>query len=271
MKLKMIAAACVAVAAAGVLAAPTNAVKKALSPAEKEQARARIMQRYYENTGGRVTNPATGKGRIVFLNAQKAYPVESFKGVVENAAFTFALRMDVLDGEKPALDGADAAKKALNANAAVFVVEDPHLPLSLVAFENGWAFVNVAKLGEGPDAVRAKRLGTELVRTFALLCGMANGQGCGSLMGPVAKPEDLDLYHAPDKVNPFLAGSVQRHMELAGMSTMKVGTYRKACIEGWEPAPTNDVQKAIWQKVREQRERGPTNAIKIYPPAKGRK
>ena len=26
-------------------------------------------------------------------------------------------------------------------------------------------------------------------------------------------------------------------------------THKKACQEGWAPAPTNDVQKAIWEKV----------------------
>ncbi len=41
-------------------------------------------------------------------------------------------------------------------------------------------------------------------------------------------------------------------------------TYRKACEEGWAPAPTNDVQKAIWDKVHEM----PTEPIKIKPETK---
>ena len=28
-----------------------------------------------------------------------------------------------------------------------------------------------------------------------------------------------------------------------------VATYKRACREGWAPTPTNDVQRAIWEKV----------------------
>ena len=43
-------------------------------------------------------------------------------------------------------------------------------------------------------------------------------------------------------------------------------TYRRACYEGWAPAPTNEFQKAIWEKVKADRERGPTTPITIPPP-----
>ena len=46
-------------------------------------------------------------------------------------------------------------------------------------------------------------------------------------------------------------------------------SYHKACEEGWAPAPTNEVQKAIWEQVKADKERGPTNPIKIEPPKKG--
>ena len=34
-----------------------------------------------------------------------------------------------------------------------------------------------------------------------------------------------------------------------GIRPVVQATYKKACQEGWAPAPTNDVQKAIWEKV----------------------
>jgi hypothetical protein len=43
-------------------------------------------------------------------------------------------------------------------------------------------------------------------------------------------------------------------------------TYVKACEEGWAPAPTNDIQKAIWERVKADKERGPTNPLKIPMP-----
>ena len=45
-------------------------------------------------------------------------------------------------------------------------------------------------------------------------------------------------------------------------------TYRKACREGWAPAPTNDVQKAIWEDINATKERGPANALPIPSPKK---
>ena len=49
-----------------------------------------------------------------------------------------------------------------------------------------------------------------------------------------------------------------------GIVPGKRAVYRKACEEGWAPAPTNDVQKAIWDKVHEM----PTEPIKIKPETK---
>ena len=45
---------------------------------------------------------------------------------------------------------------------------------------------------------------------------------------------------------------------------MRRTVYRKACEEGWAPQPTNDVQKAIWDKVHAM----PTEPLKIKPETK---
>jgi len=38
-----------------------------------------------------------------------------------------------------------------------------------------------------------------------------------------------------------------------------------AVIEGWAPAPTNAYQRAVWDEVKSEKERGPSNALKIVP------
>ena len=48
-------------------------------------------------------------------------------------------------------------------------------------------------------------------------------------------------------------------MEPLGVRPAIYDTYDRACQEGWAPAPTNDVQKAIWDEVHEM----PTEPIKI--------
>jgi hypothetical protein len=59
----------------------------------------------------------------------------------------------------------------------------------------------------------------------------------------------------------------QRHLKAIGITKKVVKTYLDACEEGWAPAPTNDVQKAIWDKVHA----APKNPMKIeFNPKKGR-
>ena len=56
----------------------------------------------------------------------------------------------------------------------------------------------------------------------------------------------------------------QRYLLSLGVKPYRLTTYRKACEEGWANPPTNDVQKAIWDKVHAM----PTEPIKIKPETK---
>ena len=59
----------------------------------------------------------------------------------------------------------------------------------------------------------------------------------------------------------------EKYMEKCGVTPLRIATYRQACREGWAPAPTNDVQKAIWDKVHAI----PKSPMKIeFDPKKGR-
>ena len=92
----------------------------------------------------------------------------------------------------------------------------------------------------------------------------AGGMGSsfpGNIMN-IAKVEDLDLC---DEFVPFdKVGVVKQHLKNAGVTPVRYATYRIVCREGWAPAPTNDVQKAIWDKVHAM----PTEPIKIKPEEK---
>ena len=56
----------------------------------------------------------------------------------------------------------------------------------------------------------------------------------------------------------------QEYLKTLGVTTRAVTSYKTACKEGWAPAPTNDVQRAIWDKVHAM----PTAPIKIKPEEK---
>ena len=126
--------------------------------------------------------------------------------------------------------------------------------------------VNVAPLakgaGEKPQFFAA-RVQKELTRGFCLLAGAQNSGYPDALVGCMTKPEDLDRFmdcrlpiDVMNRFAPYLKGY--------GITPRVYSTYRKACEEGWAPAPTNDVQKAIWDKVHAM----PTEPIKIKPEEK---
>ena len=77
--------------------------------------------------------------------------------------------------------------------------------------------------------------------------------------------KDLDaiplLQPGPEPNNKMIDEAHRR-----GVQSARFTTYRQACREGWAPAPTNDLQKAIWEEVKADKERGPTNPITITPP-----
>ena len=54
---------------------------------------------------------------------------------------------------------------------------------------------------------------------------------------------------------------------MCGVTPARKGIYEAACQQGWAPAPTNDIQKAIWDKVHAV----PATPMKIeFDPKKGR-
>lgn len=198
-------------------------------------------------TGGKVIVPGSAKGRIVYVNAQSRAPR---KWLEQNAA-TFGeatkLTVEVSDGrfEFPA--------PTIRGEASLFVVDDPALPPLLSAPESRWAMVNVAALasgvGERPQFFAA-RVQKELTRGFCLLAGAQNSGYPDALVGCVTRPEDLDRFvdcRLPiDVMNRFAS-----YLKGYGITPRIYSTYKKACEEGWAPAPTNDVQRAIWNKVHQ--------------------
>ena len=148
-------------------------------------------------------------------------------------------------------------------------VDSDTLPALLLAPEEGWAVVNVAALSKGnPSAdVLASRVRKELLRGFALAGGctfMSRSQIV--LRGDIRSPRDLDSIQE-DSYGVEAIMTLEKTLPYYGVMPWKQSTYTKACKEGWAPAPTNEFQKAIWDKVHEP----PATPMKIeFDPKKGR-
>ena len=207
------------------------AERKVYTEAEKAALREKRLQK----TGGTIKKDGTGM--VAVVNAQKKYSGADIERALAIFRDFLNVRMEVVDGT-----WALGEKMPAGANAAIYVVEDPALPMSLVAMEAHWGVMNVAEL-EGP-----KRFDVEFARVAIAALGAGVSQYKVSPMQPVSKPADLD-----DIIKPVVTMdsgmSMNRNLESIGVTKAKMTTYLKACQEGWAPAPTNQYQRAIWTNV----------------------
>lgn len=155
---------------------------------------------------------------------------------------------------------------AQNAPVVIRLVSDDALSDTMVICPESFKVtVNVKALaGDGAsEEVLATRVKKQIVRAALLVLGSGYSPSY-CLARPVTSLQELD------DLNPrVLSMETMCHlyaMPKLGIHEVYFYTYRQACREGWAPAPTNDVQKAIWEELQATKERGPTNPITIQPP-----
>lgn len=214
---------------------------------------------YLKMTGGDIYKPDSQKGEICYVNCQAAASAEWLKFSVDYFAEQTRFRITVRDGKF------DLIRPEIQGSRSLFVVDDAALPSLLVAPENGWAMVNVAPLKSEKPAFFEARVKKELTRGFAYLCGGVGSQFPKSIVGGITGVEMLD--HQPDHMLPVdVISRFPRAMKNFGITPARYTAYVNACRQGWAPAPTNEYQKAIWDKVHEL----PKNPMQIkFDPRKG--
>lgn len=188
---------------------------------------------------------------IAVVNKQKIVPVSMLEGILWAGR-----RMSHL----PLRLGAE------NAPVKIELVESDDIPGLMAVYPEAYlARVNVRVLAAdgAKDEVVAERLRKQIIRAalFALGAGYSPSP---CLAWPVSSVKELDGLNVP-----LLSPETLTHlsaMSRLGIREVFFATYRQACREGWAPAPTNDVQKAIWEESQAEKERGPTNPITIPPP-----
>ena len=215
--------------------------KRVLTPEEKAK-QAEMRQAMYEHFGDDMKDARKQKGKVVIVNCQKSADAAWLKTDAAMMEKELQVAVQVADG------AFDLQKPVVQGEASIFVVDDPALPMSLVATESRWAMVNVAQLKSEKVKFFEMRVKKAVARTFALLCGGAGSQFKLSLTECILKAEDYDIH-----INEFLPFDVNRRMtpylEAMGITRWKKSNYREACQEGWAPNPTNAVQKAIWDEI----------------------
>ncbi len=231
----------------------------ALSPEQQEQVRKQRKERNAERHGGYIRNTRNQTGRIVFADCQDAIPLATSESTAEKLADLF--RIEVTARKASANEIADPAAylKANSANAVIFIVVNDTDPSLLIAPEDRWAKINVGKLG---DADARSRTQKEILRAFIYLCGGITSQYQDQLCNYIGNPRQLDGITNP-ALSLDLMMRINGYLPSIGVNPYVKATYLNACKEGWAPAPTNDAQKAIWEKIKAEKSVKPSNPIKV--------
>ena len=202
----------------------------------------------YMRTGGRVSKPGSGEGKIVFFNAQAFWDSKKLEVYAKNLSIFFQVRIEVVKAEIADFAALDKAKKDAKATVAMLLIDKPGHPRSLVNYEDNWGIVNLNSFQTEAKDLDA-RMKKVIFRTLALTCGLADAQSIGSLMYPAKDDEAFDELYFPDRPLPNLMIPIIGHLQRLGIKLMTVRTYREACQEGWADSPKDKWQQAIWDKA----------------------
>ena len=204
--------------------------------------------------GGIVTIMPTGNV-IRVVNAQKAVP-PAFLGPLVKDVQQIGIKVPIEVSDALPLVGQDPMALANSSlfvpktGAVIVLVEVKNFPTLLVAPENAWAILNVRNLkADNPSKeVLETRITKEFWRAVASGVGGMNSQMGPCVMRPVARLSDLDRIRAT-RLGPDATMRVIQSLGAYGIGMISTMNYEDACYEGLAPTPTNDVQKAIWDKV----------------------
>lgn len=224
---------------------PFDINEKPKTEEERQIRKAWFEKKQLEHTGGFIVRPGTQAGEIVYVNCQnradRKWIDESVDYFKKQTKFNITVKEGgVFNLANPKIEG----------NASLFIVDDAALPPILLAPESRWAMVNIASLTTNKPVFFEARVKKALTRGFALLCGASNSQYplclTGGITGPAGLDKCIDLRLQADVLSRFPS-----YMAAFGVRPASISTYRQACKEGWAPAPTNEVQTAIWNRVHE--------------------
>ena len=234
-------------------ALPSLQAEEAAKPnAPKRPTAARIRQLQMERFGGMIKDARQQKGRLVVVNAQTAAKDVWLKEASANIANLSKIAIDHSQGSF------SLASPNVVGDATLFVVDEANLPMSLIAPEGKWAMMNIATLKSEKTIFFEKRVKKAFSRAMAYLMGAASSQADISVMGCITNAEDYDQIMS-EKLPVDVTSKFRRYLAGYGITPYSLARYQDAVSQGWAPSPTNEYQKAIWEKVRNP----PEKPIKI--------
>ena len=223
-------------------------------------------------SGGIVEKPYSGN-YIKIVNAQKTVANDVIKTFVLKMRMETLLPFEACTGKHVEVDVAKSTAEQLvketRVGAGILIIDDPTRDAHIQSAEGRWAILNISPLKT--DSPATKTLETRCAKMLWRAAARALGVGYAAREASVLKPfstlaeldSNRELKPSPDGSNAML-----QNASVYGITPLTIASYRTACRNGWAPAPTNEVQKAIWEQICAEKERGPANALQIPMPKK---
>ena len=217
-------------------------------------------------SGGLVFSQIEGKA-IYILNLQDLATDSAINEAVNNIMLHIRVPLKISNGNrKSSVEDSISSIFRNDDIAALAVLTSTNGKDSMLYYpDRNLCIINVKSLLEDdPDKITINnRVFKQIWRAVGLILGAGEAVGGFSILQKVNSLEQLDSIKAK-LPSPEQHNRMVETISTLGMSMLKAGTYRTACQQGWAPAPTNDVQKAIWKEIHAM----PTAPIKIKPETK---
>ncbi len=237
-----------AISLASAIASADDAPSKINAPASRETA---------QQTADKVKRPLTGN-HVLIVNTTDVVKDET---IAKFSDFAKSLLKTEIKTERKSAEGcllklASGITTNPSTPFAIIICADDNMPTLLAAPENRWAIINIRSLlvdGNLDGEVAKHRFTKELWRAFGYACGADNSIFPGCVLKPINNVSDLDAMKAktlgPQTINVLLQNFAKH-----GIYQDRFFPYALAVRQGWAPAPTNEFQKAIWEKVKAAKE-----------------
>ena len=200
-------------------------------------------------------------------NAQTEYQWDRLAKLTRDIRYTTLLPIECVQRAvtNSPFEAVESLVNEKGVGAGALVVDDDKLPVEIISPDRRWGILNIAQLKA--DNPSPEKFEQRFVKVYWGIIARTLGAGTSSFPGCVLVPftdmKGLDAIAAtrpcPEPFNKMIETG-----EVYGIGIITIASYRRACEVGWAPAPTNDVQKAIWEEVH----RLPTEPIKIKPETK---
>lgn len=207
-----------------------------------------------EEYGDEIVAWPKNHGTFLFVNAQNRLSESLLNGPITALSSDFFIDVRLVKGAGAVdIRSIPAELKGLGAKGGIWIVDDPALPISLSASEDGWGIMNVSPIlaDSADEKILSMRVQKFVNRTFASV----NGIGDSTMMPACVMKQAVGIAGVDGlkcaTYSPEAFSKITSYLELFGYKRCRRGTYYEACEEGWAPAPTNAAQKAIWDKVHQ--------------------